>query len=275
MKLENSTRRCVTTARAGDNAAGEAGAGIPGRVALVVVHALVEHERGAGRVKERIRLAWLQRDGRIQYFDRELAVLRDMEVRHVAGMTVARQHAVLFIGGIEVRACRVEGRRVALTDGMDMERMLARRHSFERKLEQDSGWSLQEIDATDLLAPLVVKHGLGSLGHGRQSPGGRQQRRCADRSRIFQNRHDPTPRRGAPDGRLLEGSTWETHGGRQRFPELVADWAATLITASMLRRTAVRGRVCPFLLRLSASCRAGRSPSLGLLTKIKLIPDNV
>src|SRR5262249_15771862 len=133
MKLENSTRRCVTTARAGDNAAGEAGAGIPGRVALVVVHAFVNHDRGAGRVKERIRLAWLQRDGRIQYFDRELAVLRDMEVRHVAGMTVAPQHAGLFLGGIEVRACRVEGRRMALTDGMDMERMLARRHSFERK----------------------------------------------------------------------------------------------------------------------------------------------
>src|SRR5262249_54462036 len=78
---------------------------------------------------------------------------------------------------------------------------------------KDSGWSLQEIDGTDLLAALVVKHGLGRLGHGRQSPGGRQQRRCADRSHIFQNRHDPTPRRGAPDGRVLEGSTWETHGG--------------------------------------------------------------
>ena len=83
-----STRRCATTGRAGDNAAGEAGAGIAGRVALVVVHAFMNYDRGAIRVEERIRLAFLQRDRRIQYLDRQLAVLRDMELRHVAGMTM-------------------------------------------------------------------------------------------------------------------------------------------------------------------------------------------
>ena len=33
-----------------------------------------------------------------------------MEVRHVAGVALARQHAMLCIGGVEVRACRLEGR---------------------------------------------------------------------------------------------------------------------------------------------------------------------
>src|SRR5262249_10875769 len=130
-----STRRCATTGRASDNAAGEAGAGIAGRVALVVVHAFMNYDRGAIRVEERIRLAFLQRDRRIQYLDRQLAVLRDMEVRHVAGMTMTRQHAVLLIGGIEVRASRCERGRLAFGGGMDMERMPACRHSFERKLE--------------------------------------------------------------------------------------------------------------------------------------------
>ena len=83
-----STRRCATTGRAGDNAAGEAGAGIAGRVALIVVHAFMNDDRGAVGSEERIRLALLERDRRIQYLDRQLAVLRDMELRHVAGMTM-------------------------------------------------------------------------------------------------------------------------------------------------------------------------------------------
>src|SRR5262245_27354922 len=124
---------CASTRR--DNAAGEAGAGVAGRVALVVVHAFMNDDRGAVRVEERIRLAFLKRDRRIQYLDQQLAVLWDMEVRHVPGMTMARQHAVLLIGRIEVWARRCEGGRLAFGGGMDMERMLACRYSFERELD--------------------------------------------------------------------------------------------------------------------------------------------
>src|SRR6516162_11738743 len=116
----------------------------------------MNHDRGALRAEERIRLAWLQRDRGIQYLDRELAVLRDMQVRHVAGMTVARQNAVLLVSGIEVGARRCEAGPLALGGGVDMECMFARRHSFDGKLEQDSGRSLQEIDRAHLLAALVV-----------------------------------------------------------------------------------------------------------------------
>src|SRR5262249_60677123 len=146
------SRRDARASTRRDNAAGEAGAGVAGRVALVVVHALMNHDRGAVGVEERIRLALLERDRRIQYLDRQLAVLRNMEVRHVAGMTMARQHAVLLLGRIEVWARRCEGGRLAFGGGMDMERMLACRYSFERELDQDPGWGLQDVDRTDVLA---------------------------------------------------------------------------------------------------------------------------
>ena len=53
-----------------DHAAGDAVAGVAGRIALVVVGLGVDHERRAVVIEHRVRLALLQRDRRIDHLDR-------------------------------------------------------------------------------------------------------------------------------------------------------------------------------------------------------------
>src|SRR6478609_8312732 len=109
-----------------DHAAGDAIAGVASRVGLVIVGLGVDHERRAVVVEQRVRLALLQRNRRVDDLDRKLAALRHIKVRHVAGMALAGQDAVLVVARIEMRAGGLE-RGLAFADGMDVERMLARR----------------------------------------------------------------------------------------------------------------------------------------------------
>jgi hypothetical protein len=59
------------------------------------------------------------------------------------------------VARIEVRPSRIERRRLALAHGMNVEGMLARRHSLERELEKDPGRCLQQRDGADILAVRV------------------------------------------------------------------------------------------------------------------------
>ena len=63
-----------------------------------------------------------------------------------------------------------------------MDRVRARWQSFERKLEQDPGRGLREIDRTDILAALVLQRRFARLGGGRQCQSGRQQSGAGDGS---------------------------------------------------------------------------------------------
>src|SRR5690349_14735874 len=56
-----------------NDAAGDAVAGIAGRIGLVVVRLGVNHQRRAVAVEQRIRLALVQGDGFVQHLDREFA----------------------------------------------------------------------------------------------------------------------------------------------------------------------------------------------------------
>src|SRR5262245_7666715 len=95
----------------------------------------MEHDRGAAGMEDRVGLALVERDRGVDHLHLELAVLRDVQVRHVAGMAAARQEAVLVVGGIEMRPRRLEG-RLALADGMDVEGVIACGRTLERKLDQ-------------------------------------------------------------------------------------------------------------------------------------------
>src|SRR5215471_19978141 len=85
-----------------DHAAGDAIAGIPGRIALVVVLAGVDHRRGAALMEDRIGLAFVECDRRIEHLEFERASRRNVQVRHVAGMARSAQHTVMSVGRIEM-----------------------------------------------------------------------------------------------------------------------------------------------------------------------------
>ena len=101
--------------------------------------------------RTRVRLALLQRDRRVDDLDRKLAALRHMQVRHVAGMALAGQDAVLVVAGIEMRAGGLE-RRFAFADGVDVERVLAGRQALDLQLDQDAGRGLHQVDVAHGLA---------------------------------------------------------------------------------------------------------------------------
>jgi len=105
------TRRRATDRRRrglADHAAGDAVAGIAGRIAFVIVLAGVDHGRRAAGMEDGIRLAFVEGDGGIDHLDLQRPIRRDVQVRHVAGMTFARQDAMVLVVGVEMRPCRLE-----------------------------------------------------------------------------------------------------------------------------------------------------------------------
>ena len=182
-----------------DHAAGDAVAGVAGRIGLVVVRLGVDHQRRAVIVEQRVRLALFQRDRRVHDLDRKLAALRHVQVRHVAGMALAGHHAVLVVARIEMRAGGFE-RRFALADGMNVEGVLARRQALDLQLDQDAGGGLHQVDVADGLAAGILELGVGHFGGdcGRHRDGRGQQGGGAGRPEQLQNTHGDSPWRDIP-----------------------------------------------------------------------------
>ena len=90
-----------------DDSAGETVAGIA-RIALVIVLAGVNHGRRAAGMEDGIRLALVESDGGIDHLDLQRPIRRDVEIRHAAGMTFARQDAMVLVFGVEMRSCQLE-----------------------------------------------------------------------------------------------------------------------------------------------------------------------
>jgi hypothetical protein len=68
----------------GEQSAGDATAGIPGRITLVITRVCVDEKRRTIRVEHGIRTAFLQRDRRVQDFHGEFSARGNVEVRHIA-----------------------------------------------------------------------------------------------------------------------------------------------------------------------------------------------
>src|SRR3979490_1501441 len=96
-----------------DHAAGNPVASVSGRIGHVVVLAAVDHYRGAVGMEDGVGLGYIDGDCRIDEFDFQRAGRRNVQVRHVAGMTGADHDAVVRVTWIEVRTRRIERRRVA------------------------------------------------------------------------------------------------------------------------------------------------------------------
>jgi len=94
-------------------------------------------------MEDQIGLDAIDGDRRINQFDFERAARRNVQVRHVAGMTTPHHDTVARVARIEVRTRRVERGWLALAHGMNVDGMLTRRHSLDRKLEQNPGRGLQ------------------------------------------------------------------------------------------------------------------------------------
>ena len=78
--------------------------------------------------------SWLERHDRIEKLDLELAVGGHVEVGQIAGVRAfGVHHAMLGLVGIEVRAGRLEIRRLAFADRVNVEGMHAGRAAVERK----------------------------------------------------------------------------------------------------------------------------------------------
>src|SRR5262249_27952811 len=95
--------------------------------------------------------------------------------------------------------------------GVDVERVLAGRQAPEREPEQHARGRLRQIDGADVLAGLVVQHGLGRLGRGGRC--GERDRQHGDRARhckIFQDGH-----RFASFGHRPGGHREKTVAGRR------------------------------------------------------------
>ncbi len=135
-----------------DHAAGDAVAGIAGGVGYIVVLAGVDHERGAGLLKQRARLVLGERDVLVDDGHLELAARRHDEVRHVAGVVaVGGVQTVLLLRRVEVRTGRGEG-RLALADGVDVEGVLARREPGHGQSDPHARAGFGEDGFADLLA---------------------------------------------------------------------------------------------------------------------------
>jgi hypothetical protein len=117
-----------------DHAAGDTPTG--GRVGFVVVHAGMDHDRCSVGAENRMGLAPLQRDRRIQHLDHKLAALWNVKIRHIAGVGALRRHeAMLLATWVEVSAGGIE-RRVTFSDRVHMKGMFACRQPLHRYLEQ-------------------------------------------------------------------------------------------------------------------------------------------
>jgi hypothetical protein len=176
-----------------DHAAGDAVAGVAGRIGLVVVGLGVDHQRRAVGVEQRVRLARLERDLAVEDLDREIAVLRHMQVGHVAGVALARHHAVMGVARIEMAPGGFE-RRLAFADGVNMEGMLAGLEPLDLKLDEDAGRRLHQVDVADRLAAGIPELGIGHFGRvDRQRHGPGQQRSGASRRQQVPNAHVRSP----------------------------------------------------------------------------------
>ena len=90
---------------AGLAAADDATSGISGRITCIVVLAGVDHDRSAAGMKNRVGLILVAGDRGVEHFEIEGAACRNVQVRHVAGVSRTRHHAVARIGRIEMPAC--------------------------------------------------------------------------------------------------------------------------------------------------------------------------
>jgi hypothetical protein len=91
-------RRAADRCRRGlaDHAAGDAVAGIAGRIAFVIVLAGVDHgRRAAGKTEFGLPLSRVT-----AVLTTSTPIRRDVQVRHVAGMTFARQDAMVLVVGV-------------------------------------------------------------------------------------------------------------------------------------------------------------------------------
>src|SRR5688572_9388382 len=108
-----------------------------GRVALIVVGAMVNDEGGAVSVEESA-LA-IDGDEAVQYFDDELSAFGDVHIRHVAGMRpFAVQNAVLGFVGVVMAAGRFEIGALAFPGFMNVEAVLAGGDAIEGQLDEDA-----------------------------------------------------------------------------------------------------------------------------------------
>ena len=73
-----------------------------------------EYDRSGG-----VGSSLVEGDRGIDHLDLQRPVRRDVQVRHVASMTFARQDAMVLVVGVEMRPCRLERRRFALADVVD------------------------------------------------------------------------------------------------------------------------------------------------------------
>ena len=94
-------------------------------------------------IKDGVGFGHIDGNCRIDQFDFQRTARRNLQVRHVVGMIGTRHDAVMRVARIEVRPRRVERGLLALGHGMNVDGMLARRHSLERELEQAPGRGLQ------------------------------------------------------------------------------------------------------------------------------------
>ena len=101
----------------------------------------------------------------IDHLDRQFAALRHVQIRHVAGMALARHHAVLVVARIEMRPGGFK-RRLAFADGMNVESVLAGRQPLELKLDQNASRRLHQVDIADRLAAGILELGVGHFGGG-------------------------------------------------------------------------------------------------------------
>src|SRR5215470_12309660 len=108
-------------------------------------------------------------------------------------MARSAQHAVMGVGRIEMAACRFERGRVAFADGVEVEGVLARRQSFEGKLEQDARRSLRQRDRSDVLPVRILERGVRRLRYSRDSQAHRQYGCRANTCEVLEFHHNRPP----------------------------------------------------------------------------------
>ena len=115
-----------------NHAADDAASGVSGLVTRVIVLSGVDDDRRTARMKDRVGLILVEGDRGVEHFEIEGATRRNVQVRHIAGVSRARHHPVVRVGRIEMTACQLEAGRFAFAHGVDMKGMLSRWHIFER-----------------------------------------------------------------------------------------------------------------------------------------------
>jgi hypothetical protein len=148
----------------GYDPARDAPAGVSRRVARVIILAGVDHDRSAARVKNRVGLFFVECDGSIEDLDVKTAVRWNVQVRHIAGVSGTRHHAVMRVGWIKVPTGRGEIGRLAFPDGMNVEGVLAAGHASDGKMDQDACRRLSKGRYADILALCVLELSFGSRG---------------------------------------------------------------------------------------------------------------